>query len=52
MMPCPTLTSWERISQESDIDILSGAKTHNATGPDQALARLLKEAADQFAPIF
>ena len=35
-----------------DIGILNGVKAHKATGPDEVLARLLKEAADQFAPIF
>ena len=32
-----------------DIGILNGVKAHKATGPDEVLARLLKEAADQFA---
>ena len=35
-----------------DIGILNGVNAHKATGPDEVLARLLKEAADQFAPIF
>ena len=41
IMPCSTLPG-----------ILNGVNTHNATGPDEVLARLLKEAADQFSPIF
>ena len=41
MMPCSTLPG-----------ILNGVNDHKATGPDEVLARLLKEAADQFAPIF
>ena len=41
MMPCSTLPG-----------ILNGVDDHKATGPDEVLARLLKEAADQFAPIF
>ena len=32
-----------------DIGILNGVKAHKATGPDEVLSRLLKEAADQFA---
>ena len=32
-----------------DIGILNGGKAHKATGPDEVLARLLKDAADQFA---
>ena len=38
----------------SDIGILSGVKAHKATGPDEVhvLTQLLKEAADQLAPIF
>ena len=32
-----------------DIGILNGVKAHKATGPDEILARLLKEAAGQFA---
>ena len=40
MMPYPTLTSWVE------------SNTHKAIGPDEVLTRLLKEAADQFAPIF
>ena len=32
-----------------NIGILNWVKAHNATGPDEVLARLLKEAADQFA---
>ena len=35
-----------------DIGILNRVKAHKATGPDVILARLWKEAADQFAPIF
>ena len=35
-----------------DIGILNGVKAHKATGPDEVLVRLLKEAADQLAPIF
>ena len=35
-----------------DIGILNGVNAHKATGPDEVLDRLLKEAADQFAPIF
>ena len=35
-----------------DIDTLSGVKSHKATGPDEVLARLLNEAADQLALIF
>ena len=41
MMPCSTL-----------LDILNEVNDHKATGPDEVLARLLKEAADQFVPIF
>ena len=37
---------------KSDIDILSGVKTHKATGHDEVLTQLWKEAADQLAPIF
>ena len=40
MMPCSTLPG-----------ILNGVNAHKATGTDEVLARLLKEAADQFAPI-
>ena len=35
-----------------DIGILSGVKAHKATGPDEVLTQLLKESADQLAPIF
>ena len=31
--------------------LLRGLKAHKATGPDEVSARLLKEAADQLAPI-
>ena len=31
--------------------LLRGIKAHKATGPDEIPARLLKEAADQLAPI-
>ena len=43
-----TRTKWQQVAI-LDIGILNGGKAHKATGPDEVLARLLKETADQFA---